>query len=223
MDGVQKYKVAERSRMKTKKWFCLVLAIAGIFFVNGCASTDSGKFDADTPNRSFKDYPDHAFDAGEYVQGMQKGGHNLLFWQDPSVDLSRYRAVETIDFHGRLLPVQNEFSYMPFIKTFNRAFRDALTLDPGDSYPLRLEGAVVECNPGSRAARYLVGMGAGKAACAVVCEVFEPGQSTPCIRIYTRDTASGGMFGGDSRAMLNHILNQLGIRVSSFLEERIGG
>jgi len=125
-------------------------------------------------------------------------------------------------FDGRLLPVQNEFSYEPFIKTFNLAFNDDLKLDAGDTYALRIEGAVVECNPGSRAARYLVGMGAGKADCAVVCEAFEPGQSSPCIRIYTRDTSSGGLFGGDSRAMLNHILNQLGIRTSSFLEERIG-
>jgi len=208
--------------MKKRKWFCLASAVAVILFVNACASSDSQNISAGVPNRSFRDYHDHAFDAKEYIQGMQKGGHNLLYWQDPSVDLSKYQAVDVADFDGQLLPVQNEFSYEPFIKTFNRAFNDALKLDAGDTYALRIEGAVVECNPGSRAARYLVGMGAGKAACAVVCEVFEPDQSSPCMRIYTRDTASGGLFGGDSRAMLNHIFNQLGIRTTSFLEERIG-
>lgn len=208
--------------MKEKKSFYLLLTIAVLLLTNGCASTDPQHLSANVPVRSFKDYPDQAFDAKDYIQGMQKGSHNLLYWKDSAVDLSQYQTVEVAYFDGRLLPAQEEFSYDPFVKTFNLALSDALTLETGDIGALRIEGAVVECNPGSRAARYLVGMGAGKAAGAVVCEVYEPGQSSPCLRIYTRDTASGGMFGGDSRAMLNHILNQLGIRTSSFLEERIG-
>ena len=207
--------------MKEKKWLRLTAAVLLLLFVYACASTDPAQFSADDPNPSYRDYADHAFNADDYVHGMIKGGHNLLYWQNPNVDLSRYQEVQVSDFGGRLLPAQNEFSYKPFIKTFNRAFMDSLKLNTGDTDALIIEGAVVECNPSSRATRYLVGFGAGKAAAAVVCEVYEPGQASPCIRIYTRDTASGGAFGGDSRSMLNHILNQLGIRTSSFLEERM--
>ena len=81
---------------------------------------------------------------------------------------------------------------------------------------------MVECNPGSRAARYWVGFGAGKAAGAVVCEVYEPGKTNPCIRIYTRDTGSMGSFGGDSVAMLNHILSQVATRLATTLNTTVG-
>jgi len=81
----------------------------------------------------------------------------------------------------------------------------------------------VECNPGSRAARAMVGLGAGKAGCGVVCEIYEPGASKPVIRIYTRDTASsGGVWGGDSVSMLNHILTVLATRLSAKIEEKVG-
>ncbi len=81
---------------------------------------------------------------------------------------------------------------------------------------------MVECNPGNRAARYLVGFGAGKAAGAVVCEIYEPDKSRPCVRIYARDTGSMGMFGGDSVSFLNQIFEQVAIRLSTVVEARIG-
>jgi hypothetical protein len=67
-----------------------------------------------------------------------------------------------------------------------------------------------------------VGFGAGKASGAVVCEVYEPGKSRPSMRIYARDRGSTGMFGGDSVAMLNHIFNQVAIRLGTTIEARIG-
>ena len=100
---------------------------------------------------------------------MEKGDHNLLIWQDPSADLMKYHAVNMTNFVGRLLPVQNSYSYDPFITAFNQNFQNSLSLPKGDSEnALRIEGAVVECNPGSRAARYIVGFGAGKAAGGIV-------------------------------------------------------
>jgi hypothetical protein len=145
------------------------------------------------PSSSFKSYPDHSFHlrVKEYIHGMQKGGHNLLIWRDPAVNLSQYSSVKVTEFGGRLLPEQNVFPYDPYIALFNSVFRSSLKLSQKESPDsLIIEGAVVECNPGSRAARYVLGFGAGKAACAVVCEVYEPGKSNPFIRIYTRDTGS---------------------------------
>jgi hypothetical protein len=167
---------------------------------------------------SFKNYPDHAFDVRAYINGMVKGGHNLLIWKNPSVDLSQYSSVKVTDFGGRLLPQLEAFSYDQFVILFNSTFRSSLKLSQTNApNALLIEGAVVECNPGSRAARAWVGFGAGKAAGGVVCEVYEPGKTQPCIRIYTRDTGSSGSFGGNSAAMLNNIMSQLAVRLATTL------
>ncbi len=177
------------------------------------------------PSSSFKNYPDYSFDSKvkEYIKGMQKGGHNLLIWKDPAVNLSQYSSVNLTEFGGRLLPQQSVFSYDPYIALFNSVFRSSLKLSQNDTPDsLLIEGAVVECNPGSRAARAWVGFGAGRAAGAVVCEVYEPGKSNPCIRIYTRDTTASGTWGGDSAAMLNNILSVVATRLATTLNTTVG-
>lgn len=200
----------------------LAVTAVAIAMLIGCRSTTPTTATT-TPNlqpafKSFKDYPDHAFNPREYIVGMTKGGHNILIWRDPSVSLRDYRSVNLTHFDGRLLPLQNVFSYDPYINSFNANLEGFLKLpQDNSSNALRIEGAVVECNPGSRAARYWVGFGAGKAAGAVVCEVYEPGKSRPCIRIYTRDTGSAGSFGGNSLAMLNHIFYQVAYRLGGML------
>ncbi len=80
----------------------------------------------------------------------------------------------------------------------------------------------MECNPGNRAARAWVGMGAGRAGAAVVCEVYQPGESKPCIRIYTRDTsAASGNWGGNSVMMLNNIMTVLAQRLAATLNTTV--
>jgi hypothetical protein len=79
-----------------------------------------------TPSDSFKKYPDHVFNAKEYIEGMLKGGDNLLIWRDPSVNFSQYNSVEVTEFGGRLLPEQNVFSYDPYIAHFNSVFKTSL-------------------------------------------------------------------------------------------------
>jgi len=206
----------------------LVSAAVMFALLNGCRSappaTTSSTPGVQNTVKSFKDYPDHAFNPREYIMGMVRGGHNVLIWQDPSVNLRKYRSVSVADFGGQLLPVQNFFSYDPFVSSFNATFQSSLKLSKENSSDaLLIEGAVVECNPGSRGARMWVGFGAGKAGGAVVCEVYEPGKSRPSMRIYVRDTSSGGTYGGNSLAMLNHIFFTVANRLSSVLQARIGG
>ena len=223
--------------MKMKRFvhYLIVVGVAIVLTNTGVMAQDKPSSTSDTatstastqtppaPFTSFKNYPDHAFNAKEYNNGMQKGGHNLLIWKDTAVNLSQYNLVRVTDFGGRLLPQQNVFSYDPYVAVFNSVFRNSLKLPQKESPDaLLIEGAVVECNPGSRAARYVVGFGAGKSACAVVCEVYEPGKPNPCIRIYTRDTGAMGAFGGDSVRMLNHILSELGVRVATTLNTTVG-
>jgi hypothetical protein len=65
--------------------------------LNGCRSappaTTSSTPGVQNTVKSFKDYPDHAFNPREYIMGMVRGGHNVLIWQDPSVNLRKYRSV----------------------------------------------------------------------------------------------------------------------------------
>lgn len=204
--------------MSRKKILFLILTVTTIFFMVGCASTPDS---AVVASKSFKDYPDHAINIREYIQGMKKGGHNLLIWQDPSADLAKYKSVKVTYFGGQLLPEQNQFSYTPFIKRFNLDFKNSFRIPKNSARGLRIEGAIVECDPGSRAARMWGGYGAGKAAVGVVCEVYKPGVSKPVIKIYTRDTASGGAWGGDSVSMLNHIMQVLATRLSAKIEDTI--
>ncbi len=198
----------------------VLLCAAVVFALNGCGGASSGGGASLAPDqvKTLSDFSDNAFNAKAYVQGM--GGENRVYvWQDPAANLAGYRSASMDRFSGRLLPLQDKFSYDPYIKSLEGSVRDSLDIKAGG--PLRIEGSLVECNPGSRAARYLVGMGAGKAAVAAVIEVFEPGKSRPSLRLYARDTASAGGFGGDSVSMMNHIINVLAVRLTSVLEGRI--
>jgi hypothetical protein len=220
--------------MKIQRYihYLIVAVIATALMSTGAIAEDmpastsgaaSGTGTAPAPFISFKNYPDHAFNVREYINGMQKGGRNLLIWKDPSVNLSQYSSVKVTEFGGRLLPQQNVFSYDPYITIFNSTFRSSLKLSQTNApNALLIEGAVVECNPGSRAARAWVGMGAGRSGGAVVCEVYEPGKSQPCIRIYTRDTGSSGSWGGNSIAMLNNIFSELALRLAANLNITLG-
>jgi len=207
-----------------KKHLQYLLPLSLIFvLIFACASRQTTTSTALTTNhaefKSFKDYPDHTFNVKDYVKTMEKGGHNLYLRQDPSVNLKKYHSVNISRFGERLLPEQNRFSYSPFTMNFNRTFENSIAIKRSSSKnALRIKGELVECNPGNRAARYL-GLGAGKVACAVVCEVYEPNKTKPCLSIYARDTSS---FGDDSVAAMNHIFDQVAFRVSSVLKARIG-
>jgi hypothetical protein len=123
----------------------LISAAVMVVLLSGCATAPAPAPSVKVPVKSFKDYPDHAFNPKEYVQGMEKGGHNLLIWQDPSVDLRKYRSVNVASFGGRLLPEQNVFSYDPFISSFNANLQSFLKLPREESSDaLRIEGAVVK-------------------------------------------------------------------------------
>ena len=209
--------------MRNKYMAYVIVIAAAIALLVGFGSTTSARRSGPVSSKSFKDYPDHTFNAREYIQGMTKGARNVLIWEDPSINLSKYRSVHITDFGGQLLPAQNRFSYDPFVGSFNSNFQGSLKLHKENSPDaLLIEGAVVECNPGSRGARVWVGFGAGRAAGAVVCEIYEPNKSEPCVRIYVRDTASGGNWGGNSLSMLNHIFFSVANRLSRMLEVKVG-
>ncbi len=205
-----------------KKKLTILIALFFIMMsLNACKTSGNSGTSAAIPSKSFKEYPDHSFNVKDYIYGMSKGGHGLLIWQNPSADLTKYHSVNTVKFTKRLLPLQNRFSYDPFINNLNSMFNSNLTIKKSQTNTsLIIKGAMVQCTPGNRAARILVGLGAGKSAGAIVCEIYEPGKTIPSIRIYARDTAA--MSGADSISNLNNIFNQISFRVASVLKQRFG-
>jgi hypothetical protein len=214
----------------------MITGVAIALMITGAVAEDKPASTSETPAgttsaqatkaslNSFRGYPDHSFhlNVKQYINGMKKGGSNLLIWKDPSANLSQYSSVKVTEFGGRLLPDQNAFSYDPYIALFNSVFKSSLRLSQKESPDaLLIEGAVVECNPGNRAARAWVGFGAGRAGCAVVCEIYEPGKPDPCIRIYTRDTGASGNWGGNSVLMLNNIMSVIATRLATTLNTTI--
>lgn len=188
----------------------------------GCVTTGGNGSDTLDPSmvKVLKDFPDHTFDVKAYINGMQKGGKNLLVWKDPAADFSKYQSVTINEFGSRLLPDQNRFSYSTFVNTFNSNLKNGITVNQKKSAnSLKVIGEIVECNPGSGAARVLVGLGAGKAGGAIACEIYEPGKTKPSMRIYTRDTAS---MMGDSVTYLNHIFSQLAFRTANTVNTSVG-
>jgi hypothetical protein len=223
-------------RMKRFVTCLIVLGFAIALISTGATAQDKPASTSETPAstastqattaplNSFKSYPDHSFhlNVKQYINGMKKGGSNLLIWKDPAANLSQYSSVKVTEFGGRLLPEQNVFAYDPYIALFNAVFKSSLRPSQKESPDsLLIEGAVVECNPGSRAARAWVGFGAGKAGCAAVCEIYEPGKPNPVIRIYTRDTGASGNWGGDSVLMLNNIMTVIATRLATTLNTTI--
>jgi hypothetical protein len=224
--------------MKMKRFVhCLiVLGFAIALISTGATAQDKPASTSETPTStastqattapldSFKNYPDRSFhlNVKQYINGMKKGGSNLLIWKDPAANLSQYSSVKVTEFGGRLLPEQNVFAYDPYIALFNAVFKSSLRPSQKESPDsLLIEGAVVECNPGSRAARAWVGFGAGRAGCAAVCEIYEPGKPNPVIRIYTRDTGASGNWGGNSVLMLNNIITVIATRLATTLNTTI--
>lgn len=203
-----------------QKYICLVI-VSGLFLLSCATSPDPATLRGDM-FKSYKDYPDHVFNVNEYVKGMKKGDHNLLIWRDTLADLSKYKSVNITYFDGRLLPDQKDVSYLPYIKEFNKNFSQSFKIRKNDKRGLRVEGAIVECNLGRPNVKAMFRTGEDKTYGGVVCEIYEPGSSIPVIRMFTRDTATGGAMADDSNALMNHIFQRTANRLSKNIELQIG-
>ena len=213
--------------MTVKTLFSMLFSMALGLTLTGCAASNGGNGGAPisaSEVQVLSDYANNTFDKNGYLAGMEKSGHhNVFIWVDPTSNMAQYKSINLGTFGTRLLPEQTKFSYDTFAASFNGNLKNAVALTKSTSpSALKVVGEIVTCNPGSRAARYWVGMGAGKAVGAVACDIYEPGKSKPSMRLYAWDTASVGGFGGDSFGMLNHIFNQIAFHMANTMNARIG-
>lgn len=86
-----------------------------------------------------------------------------------------------------------------------------------DEGVLRMEGTVISYEKGSRAKRYLIGMGSGKAYTTVQCTFKNKQTGQTLARVNFEGELSGGLFGGGSDGAAGGVVNAI---VDYFKENR---
>lgn len=133
-------------------------------------------------------------------------------------------VVEPFDTSAAPLPDKDDNTYEPVKKVLasitppfveglsGELSRPPVSLARGETGPraLVIRGKVVELDPGSKAARYWGGFGAGAARAQVACEVVD-GASGEVLLRFTQERRSGfGVMGGDYVKLMNRNLRQIG-------------
>ncbi len=96
------------------------------------------------------------------------------------------------------------------VKTVDRA--------PRSSDTLVIRGKVLKMDPGSKAARYWAGFGAGAAAAKIEGEVVDAKTGEVLLR-FTQERRSGtGAFGGDYQELMQRNLNAIGEDVANIIK-----
>lgn len=84
---------------------------------------------------------------------------------------------------------------------------------------LLIRGTVEEMNPGSKAARYWAGFGAGAARAKLSLEIVDAATGDVLVR-FTQERRSGvGMMGGDYQELMQRNLNAIGEDTANLLNE----
>lgn len=138
-------------------------------------------------------------------------------------------SVAPLDVSATPLPDQKDNTYVPVkavlenvATSFTNGIReeikspDTTVSSAGDSSAtLEANAMLVKCvvdtmDPGSRAARYWGGFGAGAARTKLTCDVNDASTGSTLLR-FTQERRSGiGMFGGDYEKLMHRNLEQIG-------------
>ena len=74
---------------------------------------------------------------------------------------------------------------------------------------LLIRGSLVQLDPGSKAARYFVGFGAGHATVGIKCELVDAKSGTVLVEMTQARAGSGGMFGGGYNKLLRELTEEV--------------
>jgi hypothetical protein len=149
--------------------------------------------------------------------------------------LASYNRVVVAPFEtkGAELPEEKDNSYAAAQKvlaastgTFMQGLKEKLsgkTVEQGSggaAGALVIRGRITELSPGSKAARYFGGFGAGGAQTGISGEIVDGGTKKVLVRFTQarRSAMGGGAFGGNYEELLNRSLKQIGGDVAGMLK-----
>lgn len=164
---------------------------------------------------TFKDW--HDVDEVTIVQPFQLASYTKVF-------------VQPLDTHAATLPEASDNSFKdvkealatstePFV-TGLRGKMKGVSVEAGKgggAKSLTVRARITKSDPGSQAARYFAGFGAGAAKVGVSGEIVDGGTGKVLVR-FTQERRSGvGAFGGGYRDLLHRSIKQIGGDVAQML------
>jgi len=139
-------------------------------------------------------------------------------------------VVEPLDTASTPLPDKNDNTYGPvmavlpvatdkLIEGLREHVKVSVVGGEGakDDGTLILRGKVTQMDPGSRAARYWAGFGAGAARTEIQCEIVDAASGEVLVRFKQERRSGFGMGGGSYESVLTRNLKQLGEDVAYIL------
>lgn len=189
--------------------------------LTGCASTSSSTSDAAASNvypHTLKGW--HGVDSVEFLQAWKVSDYSRV-------------AVGRFDSSGAKLPVESDNTYAPVLTVLKasdgvllgeitrklKGHLEVITppVEASAEKTLLVSGKVVDIHPGSRAARYWGGFGAGSAWVTISGEISDAKTGTALARFEQRRVASMGMFGGDYEPLLTSCVKEIGGDIGSLI------
>ena len=193
-------------------------ALLGALLIGGCATTPTVVRPTKYPS-SAKDW--HGIDSIEFLQELRLEDYSRLI-------------MEPLNISATKLPPKDENTYAAAIRILNRADSIVLieiqdrvkgNLEVSNAKPesrslektLLLRGKVTEIDPGSRAARYWIGFGAGRAWVTISGEIVDAKTDKVLLSFEQRRLAVIGVFGGAYDGMLTDCVVEIGRDIGHML------
>ena len=186
-----------------------VMAVITSLFVSGCATT------AVRPTQypsSAKDW--NGIDSVEFLKEFRLQNYSRL-------------VVEPLDTSATQLPPKDENTYQPVMGVLKKTDSILLTeiaqklkgqVEVTDQKPdaasmnqtILLRGKVADIHPGSQAARYWAGFGAGSAWVKINGEIVDAKSNDVLLRFEQQRVGAMGMFGGSYNGLLTDCVVEIG-------------
>lgn len=180
-------------------------------------SATRGTADAAAPKAgNYKDFND--MDEVTVVQSFRLGSYSRV-------------VVQSIDTRNAPLPPPNDNSY-PAVKaalaastaSFLEGMRNKMgpmqvqAGGGGGAKALVVRARITKSDPGSQAARYWGGFGAGAAKVGIAGEIVDGGTGKVLVRFNQERRSGFGLFGGGYRDLLDRTMRQIGGDVAGLLQ-----
>lgn len=136
-------------------------------------------------------------------------------------------AVESFDSAGVKFPDPNDNTYRAVqlaLRTMKPAFMDGVARNakrkPGVARPAKtlvIRARLTKVDPGSQAARYVIGFGAGTVKIAIAGEIIDRASGKVLVRFVQERRSGFGLFGGGYAALFQRTARQLGGDVAELI------